>query len=443
MNIHLEEHLRSIASPANLVINDQIKRYREQCRINGCTRPYHHFAFGQSPFPPPPPVVAALTNSAAKHDYLPTAGLPELRETIAHFYNYHFNLSCLPAQVIVSPGSKEMIAMILAVIQGSVLIPTPSWVSYLPQAKILRKEVISLRTRPEENYKLTPDLLIQGAQQSENQRKILILNHPNNPTGTSYSKSELIDLAKVCRKFNIVVIADEIYALTGFEPDRFVSMGKVFPEGTIITGGLSKDRSAGGYRLGVGIFPQGQPELLQNLLKIAGSTYSCVAAPIQYAAIKAYSLDSEVETYMRDCREVNAMVGRKTALLVSDIVGLTTSQPQGAFYLYVDFNEQKERFLQVGLKTCIDFARHLLKVEHTALLPGSALLLPEDDFSVRFSYVDYDGETVLSKWRKNPPKTNEEEDYFIQKYCPLITDGVKNIALYLEQIRLGKLPRHR
>ena len=141
MKILLQDHLRTIPSPANLWINDQINAFRDASRKNGCQRPYHNFAFGQAPFPPPPAVVEALREHASEHDYLPTAGMPGLREAIAKFYRHHFDLDCTSDQVVISPGSKEMIAITLAVLQGAVVIPTPSWVSYLPQAKILKKEL--------------------------------------------------------------------------------------------------------------------------------------------------------------------------------------------------------------------------------------------------------------------------------------------------------------
>ena len=115
-------------------------------------------------------------------------------------------------------------------------------------------------------------------------------------------------------------------------------MGKVYPEGTIVTGGLSKDRSSGGYRLGVGIFPREGKGLLGDVLKVAGSTYSCVAAPIQHAAVVAYSADDRVEAHVRDCARVNAMVGRILASLFASLPEVETTTPRGSFYLFVDFN---------------------------------------------------------------------------------------------------------
>jgi aspartate aminotransferase len=293
-----EAHLDEIGIPANLRINDQVKRYREHCRRMGCERPYHHFAFGQSPFSPPTAVVEALREHAGEHDYLPTAGMPALRDAVARYYRHHFRLETDPDQVVVSPGSKEMIAILLTALEGTVLVPTPSWVSYMPQAKILRKEVVPLRLRRDDGFKLTPELLRRGARDANGKQPIVILNHPHNPTGAMYERPELEALADTCRKLGVVVIADEIYALTAFDARGFTSMGEVYPEGTIVTGGLSKDRSSGGYRLGVGVFPRGEARLLGNVLKIAGSTYSCVAAPIQHAAVTAYSLDEDLESHV-------------------------------------------------------------------------------------------------------------------------------------------------
>ncbi len=440
--IQLEHHLQAIEIPANLRINDQIKLYRKKCAEMGCHRPYHHFAFGQSPFSPPAIIVEALKMHADKHDYVPTAGIPELRTMIADYYNRVFQIKCSPNQVIVSPGSKEMISMILAVIEGPVIIPSPSWVSYLPQAKILKKEVLSIRLSPVDNYKLTPNKLVDSLSQNFSEQRILILNSPNNPTGAVYSKHELEALAEVCRKNNVVVISDEIYARTSFDFENYVSMARVYPEKTIVTGGLSKDRSAGGYRMGIGIFPDND-KLINDILKIAGSTYSCVAAPIQYASLVAFSQNKQVEEYIYDCAQVHSLVGTIASSRLNKIDGIKATIPEGAFYLFVDFNAFNEEFNRIGLRSCTEFCEHLVNVEHTALLPGNSLLLEEDDFSVRLSYVDYDGDQVLKAWHQNQPETEKDKDDFFERNCPLIAEGIRNIERYFAQVSEGNLPVHR
>ena len=442
MNIFIQEHLKTIGIPANLRINDQINAFREDCRKMDCTRPYHHFAFGESPFSPPPTVIEALAANASKHSYLPTGGMVPLRDRIAGYYKRNFGLDCSGHQVIIGPGSKEMISLALTALQGALIIPTPSWVGYLPQAKIVQKEVISLRTKRGDGFKLTPDLLEHGLEHIQTNQKILLLNNPNNPTGVVYSEEELKALTEVCRKQGIIVISDEIYAQTTYDKESFTSLGQIYPEGTVITGGLSKDRSCGGYRFGLAIVPKKAKELEANLLMLAGSSYSCVAAPIQYAAMEAYSGKDEVENYIRDCTKLHSLAGRTMSTLFSRIEGIQSTTPSGAFYLYVDFQEESEQFKRLGLKTCADFCEHLLRQEHTALLPGNSLLLPEDHFSVRCCFVDYDGDRALANWQANPPSTEEEEKAFVNDNFSLITGGVASIERYIRSIREGLLPKH-
>jgi len=428
MPIRVPDHLAAIATPLNLQINDRINRLRRECERRGCDAIYHHFAFGQSPFPPPPTVVEALRENADKHSYLPTGGLPELREAVAGYYRSHFGLETSAAQVVVSPA-------------GPVIVPTPSWVSYLPQARLLGKEVISIRTRTDDGYRLTPELLEHSLRDVSGQ-KLLVLNHPNNPTGATYDAQQLHELAAACRAHDVIVLADEIYALTSFDPAAFTSMAKVFPEGTIVTGGLSKDRSCGGYRLGVGLFPERAEELIDSALKVGGSTYSCVAAPIQYAALEAYSNRAAVEDHVNDCRQINALAGRAVQSRLAAIPGVTASKPGGAFYTYVDFNGLRDRLQAVGLKTCRDLCDDLMAVEHTALLPGIALLLPDDDFSVRCSYVDYDGAQALRAWRHAPPTTDSEERAFVEAHFANMLRGGDNIARHLGELAAGRRPVH-
>jgi len=441
MRISLREYLRDVKIPANLRINRQIKDYRKECRKKGCKRPYHNFAFGQSPFSPPPKIVESLRKNAHKHDYVPTAGIPDLRDNISEYYKEIFGIDCDPERIIVSPGSKMMISMIAVVLEGPLIIPTPSWVSYLPQAMIARKEVIPVRLKPEENFKLTPSRLEYLLKEHPADQHNLILNNPNNPTGAVYSKQELEELAVVLRKHNLVVISDEIYAQTAFDFDNFTSMGKVCPERTIVTGGISKDRSAGGYRFGVGIFPNDN-ELIKDVLKIAGSTYSSVPAPIENACITAYSMDDDIQSYIHDCTRIHEAFGTRTSALLNEIPGIQATSPAGAFYLYVDFNSFDEQIRNIGFRTCAELCEHMIEVEHTALLPGESLLLPENDFSVRLSYVDYNGDKVLSDWREEQPGTDREKADVFERSCPSIQQGIRNIERYFSQIKQGKKPEH-
>ena len=136
------------------------------------------------------------------------------------------------------------------------------------------------------------------------------------------------------------------------------------------------------------------------------------------------------------------MVGQKVYERINKIPGVKTSNPQGGFYLFVDFNEHCDNFQKLGIKNCTDFCKNLLTIEHAALLPSTSLLLPDSDFSVRCSYVDYDGEKALSKWRKNPPLNSEEENKFIEDSCSLVIEGINYLERYIDQVRIGKRPIH-
>ena len=178
-------------------------------------------------------------------------------------------------------------------------------------------------------------------------------------------------------------------------------------------------------------------------MKIAGSTYSCVAAPIQQAALTAYADDENIMRYMRDCAAINAIIGRTVSRLYSKIPAVRTTTPAGSFYLYVDFNDCLESFLNVDLRTCEVFCEHLLQVEHVSLLPGSALLLPDSEFSVRSSYIDFDGDAALEAWRQLRPGTKAEEEAFVLQYAELVLSGIENVRHYIETLQSGQRPKHR
>ena len=123
------------------------------------------------------------------------------------------------------------------------------------------------------------------ASKLHDKQKILMLNNPNNPTGLLYDKSELEEIADVCRKQNIIVLADEIYAQITYDMTKFVSMAKIYPEGTFVTNGLSKSHGAGGYRLGYILFPQGAVSSKYQFEKIQAIEYTSAVTPVQHAAV--------------------------------------------------------------------------------------------------------------------------------------------------------------
>ncbi|MHA2095160.1 MAG: pyridoxal phosphate-dependent aminotransferase, partial [Candidatus Hodarchaeales archaeon] len=250
IHIQVDPHVESIVMPENVSIGLMVTEHRKKCSKLSCSFDYHAFAIGQSPFHIPAPIEKALCDNAHQSHYSASVGIPELRKAIVEFNKRYFDFNIDPDHVVIGHGTKGMIFTIFSLIKGDVIIPTPSWISYVPQIKLLGKDYHILDLVPEENYKLSAIVLDKFLSDLHPDQHLLVLNSPHNPSGAVYGKDELLALAEVCRKHGILVLSDEIYALATYDQNNFVSMRSIYPEGTFVTNGLSKDRSAAGYRLG-------------------------------------------------------------------------------------------------------------------------------------------------------------------------------------------------
>lgn len=268
---HLQQHL--VPSPT-LFINERV----QQLWAAGQT--VYHFGFGESRFPVHPKLQAALRENAHQKGYLPVQGLAALREAIAAYDSRHLNLDFSAEQVIIAPGSKALLFGLLMVLDGDLLLPTPSWVTYAPQAHMLNKPVHFIPASVESGYELTIESLDKTVQQASSKQKILIINSPNNPTGRMFSAGFLQELADYCRQNQVLVLSDEIYGRVAHGHRIHTSLAKFYPEGTVVLGGLSKHLSLGGWRLGKAILPQALPELMAGLRSVASGIWSSASAPI-------------------------------------------------------------------------------------------------------------------------------------------------------------------
>jgi aspartate aminotransferase len=357
----------------------------------------YHFGFGQSPFPVPASIQEGLRQNVDKKDYLPTQGLPELLVKVADFYRERFGYDFLPENVCIGPGSKELIFQTLYLMEGPLLVPAPSWVSYGPQAALRGKDIVQIPTKRENGYRLQVEELDRVAHKLGQQQKLLIINNPNNPTGAVYSESELQDLAKICRAYQIIVISDEIYAMIDFTGRKHSSLAHYYPEGTIVTGGLSKSFAAGGYRLGVMLLP-GALDIIRHALKsVISETFSAVSAPIQYAALEAYGNFAAVLPFIEKTCEIYRFVAEymHSRFLA---MGLNCPKPEGSFYLFPDFDNFKAGIQRKGMLTGIGLCNHLLEQYQVAMLPGADFYMPATNLGCRVAAVDFDGEQVLGSW---------------------------------------------
>jgi aspartate aminotransferase len=392
------------------------------------------FAFGQSPFPVPKPVQDALVQHANKGAYAGVSGIPELREAISQYNKRNFGFDADPRRIYVGPGTKELIFNLLEILHGTVILPTPAWLGYLPQIRFLKKNYHMLHVRS--NGKITPNDLEHLILRLHDRQKILILNNPNNPTGLVYSRLELEEITDVCRKHEVLVISDEIYAQTTYDINKFVSMGRIYPEGTFVTNGLSKSHAAGGYRLGYVIFPQHTYELRQQFKKILATEYTATSTPIQYAAIAGFQESREMDEYLEIARKIHQIMGDYTYQTLNKIEGVKTTKPESTFYLLANFNAYSDYFLANKISNSQKFSESLIQHPyHTALVGGDSLVLERTDFSARIAFVDYDGKRAMKNYVNSTPKTSSERIEFVKNNAPKIVDGLAMIQRYLTDIK--------
>ena len=397
-----------------------------------------HFGFGQSPFAVHPRIQIALAKNAHQKDYLPTKGLPALCEAIADYHKEFFGYDFKSDMILTGPGSKELIFQALYILEGPVLVPAPSWVSYGPQINIRGKDIVPIITKRENSYKIQADELKATCQTQGNGQKVLILNNPSNPTGAVYSEDEVKGLAKVCREENVIVISDEIYALINFSGKPYKGFPLYYPEGSIITSGLSKSHAAGGYRFGFIAMPENMKELMKALCAMVSETYSAVSAPTQYAALEAYSGDYELITYVKQCTRIHKACGEYLQKRFV-AMGLNCPEPQGAFYLFPDFTPFKEKLKAKGINNCSELCNFLFDHYRVAVLPGSDFYYPDDYFGCRVASVDYDGEAVYSASLKPYLKVEVKEfdfldEAFVEKECPRLKEGADRIEKFLKSL---------
>ncbi|PIW34388.1 MAG: aminotransferase class I/II, partial [Nitrosopumilales archaeon CG15_BIG_FIL_POST_REV_8_21_14_020_33_23] len=434
MKFVVDQQVEDIELPENLKLNTFLQEFHSDCPHSECSFGFYGFAFGQSPFPVPKIMQDALIKNADKGTYAAVQGIPELREAIAKYNKHYFAMDIDPKRIYVGPGTKELIFNLLEILHGTVILPTPAWLGYLPQIRLLKKNFHMLPTQA--NQKITPSDLRKLALRLHDRQKILILNNPNNPTGLLYNRLELEEIADVCKEQSIAVISDEIYAQTTYDFSKFVSMGKIYPEGTFVTNGLSKSHAAGGYRLGYVIFPLHATDLKAQFKKILATEYTAVSTPIQYAAVKGFEISNEINEYFEITRNIHKIMGEYVYKELSKMEGVKVTKPEATFYLLADFNHYASDLQAMKINTSQKLSEALIvHPYHTAIVGGDSLVLERTDYSARIAYVDYDGVKVYENYQKKKPITDDDMIEFVRTNAPRIVAGIEMISKFFEKLK--------
>ena len=308
-----------------------------------------------------------------KTHYTSNAGLKELKTEIDRYLNRHYGISYdVDHEIMVTIGGSEAIdAAMRAMLDpgDEVLIPQPSYVSYVPCAVLAGGVPVVIELKAENEFRLTAEELEAAITPKT---KLLVLPFPNNPTGAIMEKSDLEKIAEVIKKHDIFVLSDEIYSeLTYLEKHVTIASLPGMWERTIVINGFSKSHAMTGWRLGYACGPR---VIIEQMLKIHQFAIMCAPTTSQYAAVEALRNGDEDVAKMRE--EYN---GRRRYLMHRfKEMGLSCFEPFGAFYVFPCISE-------FGM-TSEQFATELLNTEKLAVVPGTAFGDCGEGF-IRISYA--------------------------------------------------------
>ena len=401
MNKIIKDQILKLKPSATLAINEESNKLIKE------GKKVYKFGFGQSPFPIPESIVLALKNNANKHKYLPMQGLDELRSAVANYLNKNNKNNFTKDEIIIGPGTKELMFLMQIAFNGEILLPAPSWVSYEPQATIAKNKVHWIETNSDTNWFPTAEVLSKKIKSIGKKNILLFINSPNNPSGTVCKN--LQEIAEVAKKNKVIILSDEIYSQLTFD-NQYKSISNFYPEGTIVSTGLSKWCGAGGWRLGFFAIPNQLKDIKNSLKILCSESFTSVSAPIQHAAIEAYTGDHSI--YLESTKKILSFVGNYVyENLKSNLINI--SKPEGGFYLFPEFKNAK-------FSCSADMCKDILNKTGVATLPGSDFGLEKNKMLARLSYTDFNGDNFL----KNTLGSKKLDNADLKKNAPNIVAGV-------------------
>lgn len=342
------------------------------------------FGAGEPDFNTPTNIIDAAIKAMndGNTKYTNVNGILPLREAICRKFKDDNNLSYNPSQIVVSTGAKQSLAnAFLAILNpgDEVIVPSPYWVSYPELIGLADGKAVFVNSDKKFDYKFTKENLEEVVSEKT---KAIILNTPNNPTGTVYSKDELIEIAEFAKKYNLIIVSDEMYEKLIYDGEKHISIASISQdayERTIVINGLSKSYAMTGWRLG---YCGASEKIAKLMTNIQSHMTSNVCSITQYAAIEALNgpQDKVKEMIVEFEKRRNYMVDT-----LEGIEKLSIIKPQGAFYIMINLDECLGKTINGEvINNSMDFSAKLLEYEKVAVIPGKAFGL---DNYVRVSYA--------------------------------------------------------
>ena len=314
--------------------------------------------------------------------YTAASGIDELKNAIISRIKEDYNVEYEKKEIFVGSGAKHVLYNLFQVLldlNDEVIIPAPYWVSYPEQVRIAGGKPVILTTDQSNGFKVKPSE-IQNV--ITDKTKILVLNYPSNPTGVTFTKEELVEIANLAEKNDLIIISDEIYDKTLYSETKhtsFVQINDSIKNRTILVNGVSKTYSMTGWRIG---YAAGNKKVLAAMNNLAGQSTSNPTSIAQKASVEAFSgpqdkVDEMVVEFKkrRDfiCKELN------------NIDGISCLVPDGAFYVFPDISYYFGKEYKNGkIENSVDFADFLLNEAKVAVVPGIEF---GSDKNIRISYA--------------------------------------------------------
>lgn len=334
-----------------------------------------NLTIGEPDFPTPEKVkqagINAITNNLTGYSH--NAGLLELRESVSRFFEEKYGFYYNPKnEIVITTGASEGIDSVLRTIlqEGDeVILPAPIYSGYEPIIHLNGSKVVYLDTS-ETNFLPDPTKLENLITEKT---KAIILNYPSNPTGVTIGKELMNQLVSVLKKHNIFVISDEIYSENSFNSNHlsFAAYPEL-REKLFLLHGLSKSHAMTGWRIGYVLGPK---DIMQHVLKVHLYNSICASLPSQHAAIEALTSSRNTPDTMN-----KAYIERRDYVQNRlESIGLSFTQPTGAFYIFPSIKSTNI--------TSLEFAMKLLNDEHVAVVPGSGFTSFGEGY-IRISYAN-------------------------------------------------------
>ena len=345
--------------------------------------------------------ITAIKNGETK--YTAVDGTPALKKAIVNKFSKDNNIEYNMDEIIVSVGGKQVLynALMSSINPGDeVIIPSPYWVSYPDMVALAGGIPIIVEGKESNNFKVIPDDI---KNKISDKTKWIIINSPSNPTGSSYTKSELEDLGNLLLNYeNIFIMSDDIYEKIIYDNFKFYSLAEVVPalkDRILTVNGVSKAYAMTGWRIG---YAGGPKELISSMAKLQSQSTSNPSSISQAAALAALEGPEEFLSERNDKFRIRRDM---VVDMLNNCNGLSCLKPSGAFYVYPSCSGVIGKALTSGkvIENSIDFSSYLLESEGVAVVPGSAF--GADPF-FRISYATSD--SILEEACKRIKKACEQ-----------------------------------